>query len=209
MTTEIFMKQLKLAACLLGFIAFGLQAQTLNGIKVEPANAKAGEAVKITATFDATESANCGLRIHFGDGQVEKVKVNKASEMPYVISRTYAKAGSYKVEAEPTTAGTTLKCSGKRQSAMLTVAALAPVAAAAPAVVAAAPAASAAKAMPAKPMSPCPEGWALAKPGVNAKTKAFSCTAKAGTKIPEPKIACPGDLTYSENSKKGQLACRV
>jgi hypothetical protein len=63
--------------------------------------------------------------------------------------------------------------------------------------------------MPAKPTSPCPEGWALAKPGVNAKTKAFSCTAKPGTKIPEPKIACPGALTYSENSKKGQLACRV
>jgi hypothetical protein len=195
------MKQLKLAACLLGFLAFGAQAQTLNGIKVEPATAKAGETVKITATFDATESANCGLRIHFGDGQVEKVKVNKASEMPYVISRTYAKAGSYKVEAEPTTAGTTLKCSGKRQSAMLTVAAPAPVAAAAPAV-----AASAAKAMP---ISPCPEGWALAKPGVNAKTKAFSCTAKAGSKIPEPRLVCPGDLTYSENSKKGQLACRV
>ncbi len=204
------MKQLILAACLLGFLAFGAHAQTLNGIKVEPANAKAGEAVKITATFDSNETPNCGLRIHFGDGQVEKVKINKASEMPYVISRTYAKAGSYKVEAEPTTAGTTLKCGGKRQSAMLTVAAPAPVAAApAPAAAPAAPAASAAKAMPAKPVSPCPEGWTLAKPGVNAKTKAFSCTAKPGTKIPEPKLVCPGDLTYLENSKKGQLACRV
>jgi hypothetical protein len=211
------MKQLKLAACLLSLIAFGAQAQTLNGIKVEPANAKAGEAVKITATFDQTDSANCGLRIHFGDGQVEKVKINKASEMPYVISHAYAKAGSYKVEAEPTTAGTTLKCGGKRQSAMLTVVAPAPVAAApAPAAAPAVPgapaapaAASAAKAMPAAPISPCPEGWTLVKPGVNAKTKAFSCTAKPGTKIPEPKIACPGDLTYSENSKKGQLACRV
>jgi hypothetical protein len=199
------MKKWILAASAL--LAMGAQAQTLSGIKVEPASAKVGEAVKITAMFDATDTANCGLRLHFGDGQVEKVKINKASEMPYVISRTYAKAGSYKVEAEPTTAGSTLKCLGKRQSAMLTVAAPAPVAAApAPA---AAPAAPAAKAMPAKPVSPCPEGWALAKPGVNAKTKAFSCTAKPGTKIPEPKIACPGDLTYSENSKKGQLACRV
>jgi hypothetical protein len=195
------MKQLKLTSCLLGLLAFGAHAQTLNGIKVEPANAKAGEAVKITATFDPTESINCGLRIHFGDGQVEKVKINKASEMPYVISRTYAKAGSYKVEAEPTTAGTTLKCKGARQSTLLTVAA--------PVAVAPAPATSAAVAMPVKPVSPCPEGWTLAKPGVNAKTKAFSCTAKPGTKIPEPKITCPGDLTYSENSKKGQLACRV
>jgi hypothetical protein len=198
------MKKWILAASVL--LAIGAQAQTLNGIKVEPANAKVGEAVKITAIFEATETANCGLRFHFGDGQVEKVRVNKASEMPYVISRTYATAGSYKVEVEPTTVGSILKCGGKRQSTMLTVAAAAPApVAAAPA----APAAPAAKAMPAKPVSPCPEGWALTKAGVNAKTKAFSCTAKPGTKIPEPKIACPGDLTYSENSKKGQLACRV
>jgi hypothetical protein len=205
------MKLLKLAACMFGLLAFGAQAQTLNGIKVEPANAKAGEAVKITATFDPNETPNCGLRIHFGDGQVEKVRINKASEIPYVISRTYAKAGSYKVEAEPAGTGHILKCSGKRQSAMLTVVAPVPVAAApmpAPAAPAA-PAASAAKAMPAKPVSPCPEGWTLSKSGVNAKTKAFSCTAKPGTKIPEPKIACPGDLTYSENSKKGLLGCRV
>jgi hypothetical protein len=193
----------KQMACLLGMVALSAQAQTLNGIKVEPANAKVGEPVKITATFDPSESANCGLRIHFGDGQVDKVKINKPNEMPYVISRAYAKAGSYKVEAEPTTAGTTLKCSGKRQSAMLTVAAPAPVAAPA------APAASAAKASADKPAALCPEGWTLAKPGQNAKTKAFTCTAKAGTKIPEPRIVCPGDLTYSENSKKGQIACRV
>ncbi len=179
--------------------AIAAQAQTLNGIKVEPANANAGEAVKITATFDQTDSANCGLRIHFGDGAAEKVKVNKASDMPYVISRTYAKPGQYKVEAEPTTAGTTLKCSVKRQSAMLAVAAPAPVAAAAPA----------AKAETPKSVALCPVGWALAKPGQNAKSKAFSCTAKAGSKIPEPKVACPGDLTYFENSKKGQLGCRI
>ena len=180
----------------------GIQAQTLNGIKVEPANAKVGEAVKITATFDPSETANCGLRIHFGDGQVDKVRVNKASEMPYVLSRTYAKAGSYKVEAEPTTAGTTLKCSGKRQSAMLTVVAAAPAVVIAPV----APAASAAKAMPA---ALCPEGWTLAKPGQNAKTKAFTCNSKAGTKISEPKLVCPGDLSYVENVKKGMISCRV
>jgi hypothetical protein len=198
------MKQLKLAACVFGLVAFGAQAQTLNGITVEPANAKVGESVKITAGFEAKDSANCGLRFHFGDGQVEKVKVNRASEMPYVINRTYAKAGSYKVEVEPTTAGTTLKCGGKRQSAMLTVAAPAPVAVApAPA---ATPAAPTAKAMPA---SPCPTGWTLTKPGVSKKTQSFTCTAKAGTKIPDPKLSCPGELTYFDNSKKGQLGCRV
>ena len=33
--------------------------------------------------------------------------------------------------------------------------------------------------------------------------------AKAGTATPDKKPACPGDLTYFENSKKGQMGCRV
>ncbi len=183
-------------------LAISAQAQTLSGVKVEPANAKAGEAVKITGMFDASDTSNCAVRVHYGDGQTEKIKIRKQEQMPIVLSRTYAKAGQYKVEIEPTTADRTLKCSGARQSAMLTVTA-APVAAPA------APAASAAKAAPANATTPCPAGWTLAKPGVNKKTQSFTCTAKAGTKIPEPKMACPGDLTYFDNSKKGQLGCRV
>ncbi len=197
------MKQWIFAAVTLLLVS--AQAQTLSGVKVEPAAAKVGEPVKITVSFEPNETPNCGLRIHFGDGQVEKVKINKALEMPYVITRSYAAAGQYKVDIEPTTAGTTLKCLGKRQAVMLAVAAPAPVAAA--------PAPSAkpasAPAMAAKPAALCPEGWALVKPGQNAKTKAFTCNAKAGTAIPAPKVACPGDLTYFDNSKKGQLGCRV
>lgn len=201
------MKVLKLLALSVAILGTSVFAQTLTGVKVEPSTAKVGEPVKITISFEPTESANCGLRLHFGDGQVEKVKIDKVKEMPYVITRSYAAAGQYRVDIEPTTAGTTLKCLGKRTSTILTVAAPAPVAAA-PA--APAPAASAAKATAqAKTATPCPEGWALAKPGVNKKTQAFTCTAKAGTKIPEPKLACPGDLTYFDNSKKGQLGCRV
>jgi len=185
----------------LGLFVFGAlwamaaQAQTINGLVVEPAQAKVGEAVKITASFDPAESANCGLRIHFGDGTTEKRKIQKASDMPVVLTRSYAQPGQYKVEAEPTTAGMTLKCLGKRQSTMLTV-----VAATAPAV--------AATSGTAKP-SLCPEGWTLSKPGQNAKNKSFTCKAKAGTAVPTAKIACPGDLTYFENSKKGLLGCRL
>jgi len=66
-----------------------------------------------------------------------------------------------------------------------------------------------AAAKPAAPASVCPTGWALTKAGVAKKTGAFTCTAKAGTAIPEPKVTCPGDLTYFDNAKKGQLGCRV
>lgn len=198
------MKKWILAASAL--LAIGAQAQTLNGLKIEPAAPKVGEAVKITLDFTNADTPNCGMKIVFGDGGASEAKINQAKDVPYVLSHTYAKAGSYTVIAEPKRSGSALKCAGKNINKVITVAA---VAAAAPAVAAAMPAASAAKAMPAKATTPCPEGWSLAKPGVSKKTQSFTCTAKAGTKIPEPKVMCPGDLTYFDNSKKGQLGCRV
>jgi hypothetical protein len=198
------MKKWILAASAL--LAIGVQAQTLSGLKIEPASPKVGEAVKITLDFSNADTPNCGMKIMTGDGRAEEAKINQAKDVPYVLTHTYAKPGSFTVIAEPKRSGSALKCAGKNINKVVTVAAVAaPVAAAAPAASAAKPAASA----PAAAVALCPEGWALVKPGQNAKTKAFSCTAKPGTKIPEPKIACPGDLTYSENSKKGQLGCRV
>jgi hypothetical protein len=199
------MKVLQLIAVSVAMLATSTFAQTVSGVKVEPAQIKAGESVKVTVSFDNADTPNCGMKIKLGDGREERVKINQAKDVPFVLAHTYAKAGNYTVYAEPSGTGSTLKCSGKTVNAAVAVAAL-------PAPVAAAPAsqaASAAKATPAKPVTPCPDGWALAKPGVNKKTQAFTCTAKAGTKIPEPKLACPGDLTYFDNSKKGQLGCRI
>ena len=198
------MKKWILAASAL--LAISAQAQTLSGLKIEPAAPKVGEAVKITLDFTNADAPNCGMTIKTGDGRVEEAKINQTKDVPYVISHTYAKAGSFAVIAEPKRAGSSLKCAGKNITNVVTVAAIA-----APAPVAAAPIAAApAAAKPsAKSAALCPEGWAIAKPGQNVKTKAFTCTAKAGTTIPEPKVICPGDLTYFDNSKKGQLGCRV
>ena len=182
-------------------LAISAQAQTLSGLKIEPAAPKVGEAVKITLDFTDAAAPNCGMTIKTGDGRVEEAKINQTKDVPYVINHTYAKAGSFTVIAEPTRSGSALKCAGKNINNAVTVAAVTPIA------VAPAPAAPAP--VSAKPTSPCPEGWSLAKPGVSKKTQSFTCTAKAGTKIPEPKVACPGDLTYFDNSKKGQLGCRV
>lgn len=38
--------------------------------------------------------------------------------------------------------------------------------------------------------------------------KTTHACAKAGTAVPEKKVSCPGDLTYFENGKKGQLGCK-
>jgi uncharacterized protein involved in outer membrane biogenesis len=172
-------------------------AQTLSGLKLEPALAKVGQAVKITATFDNADNPNCNVRLHFGDGQTQDFKINQAKDVPLVTTRTYAKPGSYQLMAEGKTALPTLKCVGKNQVAILKVEAEAPAAAAV------APAAAARAAGPA-----CPEAWRLDAKSVNKKSGAFTCVAKAGTALPAAKLECPAPLGYFENKSKGQLGCR-
>jgi hypothetical protein len=133
------------------------------------------------------------VRVHFGDGATNDFQVNQAKDVPLVLEHTYAKPGSYKLRVEGKGGS---KCLGEDQHASLEVVA------------------KAAVAKPASGKAPeaasvCPAGWALTKAGVAKKTGAFTCTAKAGTAIPEPKVTCPGELTYFDNAKKGQLGCRV
>lgn len=167
-------------------------AQTLKSIRVEPATAKPGQAVTVTAQLDLTENPNCGLHLHFGDGVTSTAKVNQAKDATITATHAYSKPGSYTVMVEPKRVGVSLKCLGDNQKATVTVAA-AP-ATAAPAAAAAAPV--------------CPDGWKLAAKSVNKKTGAFQCSAKAGTPAPAKRLECPGSLTYFENTKKGQLGCR-
>jgi hypothetical protein len=196
------MKTMQFIALAVASLAVSVSAQTLSGVTAAPAQAKVGEPVKATMTFDVQDNKiNCGMRLSWGDGTNTDDKVNQPQDVPKVSSHTYAKPGTYTITAEPKHKGSTLKCAGKNMTTTVTVVAAAPVAAA--------PAAAASMAKPMAAADVCPADWKLAKPGVNKKTKAYTCTAKAGTKLPEAKVACPGDLTYFENMKKGQLGCRV
>ncbi len=200
------MKPVQILAIVAAVWATSVSAQTVTDLKVEPLQAKVGEAVKATVNFDVGAVMNCGLHIVWGDGAVLESKINQTQDVPTIATHYYAKPGTYTIVAEPKRVGSVLKCNGKNQKAVVTIAA-APLAAAP--VTPAAPAASAA--VPAKAQTSadvCPAGWSLAKPGVSKKTKAFTCTAMANTKLPETKVVCPGDLTYFENVKKGQLGCR-
>lgn len=169
-------------------------AQTLSGIKLEPASAKVGEPVKITGSFDNADNPNCHVRLHFGDGQTQDFKINQLKDVPLVATRSYDKAGQYKVMVEPKTALPMLKCNGKNQTAMLTVAA---------------PAAMESPAKAAAVAPRCPDGWKLNAKSVNKKSGAFTCSAKAGTALPAAKLECAASLGYFENKSKGQLGCRV
>lgn len=182
-------------------------AQFVTGIKLEPAQIQAGQDTRITVSFDKP-MPNCGLRLHFGDGVTQDYKINQAKDVPLVVTHKYAQAGDFRVMAEPKTQGLVGACGHKNTEVFLKVAAAA---AAAPAAAPAAPAKAAAapaKAAPAAKAAPeCPSGWTLDKASVR-KNGAYTCKAKAGTALPQARAACPGDLTYFENEKKGVLGCR-
>jgi hypothetical protein len=185
-----------LAAVALVALSAAAAAQTLRDAKVEPSSAQPGQAVKLTANFDSAENPNCGIRVHWGDGQTQDFKINQAKDVPLVAPHTYAKAGSYTVMVEPKSQGITIKCVGQNQRAAVNVVAPAPVAASGPA-------AAARKGGPS-----CPGGWKLDARSVNRKSGAYTCTAKAGSAAPSPAPECPGALTYFHNAKRGQLGCR-
>ncbi len=183
-------RMLVLAAAAL--LPVAAQTQTLTGVKVEPAQITAGETVKVTVNFDVESGINCGLRIHFGDGNTVDYKINQKKDVPLVVPRTYGKAGDYRIMAEPKTVMPILKCMGNNQATTLKVAAAG-----------AAPAAKSGK--PAKASPQCPDRWTLDNKSVK-KSGAFNCRAPSGT--PAVKLACPADLDYFENVKKGLIGCR-
>ncbi|MEY4882236.1 MAG: hypothetical protein RIS34_90 [Pseudomonadota bacterium] len=192
------MKALLLVFSLAASAVTGLSAQTLTGVKLDPAQGMASQNVTATIALDAKDTAYCGLRVNWGDGATQEIKVADLAAIPYKATHAYAKGGDYQVMVEPKKVGSHLGCVGKKVSVAYKVVAAA---------VAAAPAGAASAAMKVAGPS-CPEGWKLDTKSVVKKTGAYNCTAKPGTAAPEKKPVCPGDLTYSENSKKGMLGCK-
>lgn len=196
------MKWTPWAWVMLAAVSTGVGAQTIAGLTLDKAQVQTGQSVKATVKFDTTEQPSCGLRFYWGDGVTQDIKVVEAKQNPLVLEHTYTKPGTYALMAEGKKVTSHLKCLGANARASLTVvadAATAPTASA-----------SAGKTVQqAASTSPCPQGWALQAKSVNKKTGAFTCTAKAGTALPEKKLSCTGDAGYFENAKKGQLGCRV
>jgi len=175
-----------------GLLVMGAQAQTIESAKAEPARAAVGQAVKLTTQFVVDKSINCKVRVHFGDGNFTDFMVNQTKDVPLVLEHAYTKAGKYTARVEGRGA---TRCMGdainvdvdvQNKVAVTAVAATTAVTAVA-----------------------CPAGWRLTKAGVSKKTGAFTCAAKPNTPVVEPRLTCPGELTYFENVKKGQLGCRV
>lgn len=175
-----------------GLLMMGAQAQTIESMKAEPARAAVGQPVKLTTQFVVANSINCKVRVHFGDGSITDFMVNQTKDVPLVLEHTYAKAGKYTARVEGRGAA---HCMGDAINVEVDVQNKGAVLAATPTIAVTAVA--------------CPAGWRLTKAGVSKKTGAFTCAAKANTPVAEPRMTCPGDLTYFENVKKGQLGCRI
>ena len=191
---------MKFVVLALALAAGSLSAQTLKGITVDKTQVEAGQTVTATVTLESSGTPNCGIRVRWGDGALSERKIRSAADMPFVATHAFAKPGDYTVVADPGRIGGSLGCIGQNASVVVKVSA--PAAAVAPAAVA--PAGAKASTGPT-----CPEGWKLNAKSVVKKTGAYTCTAKAGTPTPDKRPVCPGDLTYFENSKRGQLGCRA
>lgn len=159
-------------------------ANTISGVRVDPAAPEAGKPVKIVIEGQAS---NCGLYVDYGDGYSDNIKIgDREGTLPRELTHAYAKPGHYTLKVVGKKITTRLPCDGSAQ-ASLTVAGK-------PAVAATAPSASGAAAT-----ATCPEGWRLL--GKVARDGSFRCAAQA----PAAGLNCPGKLKSFE--KDGVIGC--
>lgn len=166
------------------------QAQVLGTITASSTNLKVGEPVTITANIDVINANYCGFVVGFGDGSFKDGVSDVNTPVPLVLTKTYDKPGSYHVTLGGRNVQNHPNCGGPERAVDITVTGSAKAAAAGK------PAAGA-----------CAAPWKLVGKA-NAKTGAFTCAAKPGTALPAAKPTCQGDLSYFENTKKGQYGCK-
>jgi hypothetical protein len=184
------------AALSVTLLATAAQAQVLGGITASATSIKVGEPVTITANIDVINANYCGFVVGFGDGATKDGVSDITNPVPLVLTHSYAKAGTYHVTLGGRNVQNHPNCAGQEKAVDITVAE-----AAKPAV--------AAKSMPLKATEVCAAPWKLLAKTFNAKTGAYSCSAKPGTEMPATKPACSGKLKSFEDTKKGQFGCRA
>jgi hypothetical protein len=186
-----------LGAALLA-LATASSAQSISGLRVEPAQVNAGEPVQATVELDIFSGVNCGVRLDWDDGKTDDVNLLKANSIPLVISHTYPQPGTYAVTVQPLSIAGKPRCGGRRQTVSLVVGAPP----------AAPPLAAAALPLQVAGDPPCPAGWKMTRSGVNKRTQTFTCFAPAQTAVPTPKLVCAQGLRYFENNQRNLLGCR-
>jgi hypothetical protein len=185
------------AAVLAAVFGVTAHAQLIGSVTASPVTVKVGEPVTVTANVDVVSGNYCGFSVFYGDGKNADGYSDVSHPTPMVTTHAYAKPGTYSISLGGRSVESHPNCGGgdKFATVMVTEGAKAAVPIAL---------------VPAKPAvaaSVCAAPWKLSGK-LNAKTGAYTCVAKAKTALPELKSVCSGDLTYFENSKKGQFGCK-
>ena len=188
-------------AALLGFAA-PATAGAISGVKAEPASATVGQQVKVTV--DGTDGGICGLRVEYGNGDVDVTKMSEGKDkFPRSFMKSYNKAGTYTIIAKGGKDGSALGCPGETKTTVTIAEAPKPVAPAVPVAVGG----------PARPVAmpapTCPDGYKLNTKSLDKRSGAYSCSSTAGAKMPEKALECPAKTEFFSNtsSKGTTLGC--
>jgi len=73
-------------------------AGTVSKVNIDPIRADINKSVSVKLQF-ASEDISCGLKIDWGNGKVERLRVGKDQQLkpPYLIENSYAAPGSFQV----------------------------------------------------------------------------------------------------------------
>jgi len=182
---------LKLALFLFGCTSgIAIYAATITSVIVSPSTARVGEPVTITINGDG-DNPNCGIRLQFNDViPTESFSlVERGGTLPLILSKTFNKAGTFKIEALGRKAGPlTFGCNGDATTTLNVIAAGAHLP-------------TAATTAPSQVNAQCPPGWEMIS-GQRDPSKGFTCAPLR----PATRIECGSGLSYFEND--GLIGCK-
>jgi hypothetical protein len=176
-------------------------AGKITGVRVEPPTIVAGAQAKVTV--DGEDEGLCGLRVEYGNGDVDTTKMIKDKDnFPRSFMHAYNNPGTYTVVAKGGRDGSALGCLGAASTTLTVLPPPPPMPTNNP------------PPMPSNPpmermLPQCPDGFVLNRNSYNRRTGAFSCTALRGAQLPPSGMNCPPDTSYYTNVQGTLLGCRA
>lgn len=155
-------------------------------VTVSPSPAVAGQPVQVTVTAEGEAPNRCGLRVEFGDGNKQHIKINDTHDhFPVTVTNTFANPGTYTIKAEGKKVTTHFGCMGEATVNLVVEAAVKK-----------------------EVTALCPAGYTLtSKPD---RLGAYRCKAGKGAKAPDTPINCPSPLVaYQSKTTVGCQAAKI
>jgi hypothetical protein len=172
------------AAVLTASFGVTAQAQLIGSVTASPTTVQAGEPVTVTANVEVLSGNYCGFAVFYGDSKNIESYSDVNHPTPFVTTHVYAKPGSYTISMGGRNVASHTNCGGNNTSASVTV-----TEAVRPTVATPAQTGGSGAMAKTSATSVCKAAWKLSG-NCNAKTGAYTCTAKAGRALPDPHSRC-------------------